>query len=102
MAACCCSAPGDLARQQSYNMRMAVALTLQVAEMQPAAPFLRPSNRNTSEPGHTSSLGYSARIAAVLLQSPEESLRPATVLGKAFMSRPISGSEKPTWATGGM
>ena len=79
-----------------------MALTLQVAEMQPAAPCLRPSSRNTSEPGNTSSCGCSARIAAVLLQSPEESLRPTTVSGNAFISRPISGSEKPTWATGGM
>jgi hypothetical protein len=32
-------------------------LTLQVAEMHPAAPFFRPSSRNTSEPGNTSKPG---------------------------------------------
>ena len=41
-------------------------------------------------------------MAAVLLQSPEESFRPTTVSGNALIRRPISGSEKPTWATGGM
>src|SRR5262245_66572639 len=91
MPACSCSTSGDLACQLSYTLRIAVALTLQVAEMHPAAPCLRPSSRNTSEPGNTSSCGYSARIAAVLLQSPEESLRPTTVLGNSLNNRPMSG-----------
>src|SRR5260370_894937 len=71
-------------------------LTLPVAVMQPTPPFLSPSSRKTSEPGNTAKPGKRSISAAVLLQSPELSLKPATGSGYALISRPTSAHASPS------
>ena len=76
----------------------------------PGAPFIGVNNWLVAKAGgeHMAKIiktkwrGWSAVDLVVLLQSPELSLMPTTVLGYAFSNRSIRSIEMPTWDTGGM
>ena len=83
---------------------IAVGFTLPVAVMQPAPPPRMFFSSTVSVPANTSKpCGWKSRsIAAVLFQSPDESLTPATMPGNALSSRSIRVSVIGTWDIGGM
>ena len=80
---------------------MAGAFTLAVAEMHPGPPSPRPSSSQASEPGHTANPSMPKK-AAVVPQSPDESLMPTTVSGWASWRRRTTSTGQPTPATWGM
>src|SRR5262249_57735017 len=76
-------------RRGSKRSLTAAPLTLAVAVMQPMPPARSVASRKTSEPGKTSKPGNRLRIASVLFQSPELSLRPITTDGYSLIKRSI-------------